>query len=148
MSNTVRSCTRFHRKKLDAASAMLSGSSRLVKVLWNQLVSLLQGHSPERPDGRCLLVRIDSGDEKRPKTVVRRDWTVFYETGQRFVVGNLGSIYPWKFDQGYLWLYPPYCIYLTAPLGLVPEPAAYALCFLVQAAAVAVALALIRASVP
>jgi len=83
-----------------------------------------------------------------PMAVARRDWTIFWETGRHLVAGELDAIYPHVFDHGYLWLYPPYCIYLTAPLGLLAEPAAYGVCFGVELVAVVLALALLRASLP
>jgi len=83
-----------------------------------------------------------------PRASIERDWHQFFETGQQLVAGNLSAIYPHVFERGYLWLYPPYCIYLTAPLGLLPEWWAYALCALVEVLAVAAALVLLRAAVP
>jgi len=83
-----------------------------------------------------------------PQVTVRRDWYAFYETGQRLLAGHLDAIYPRSFDSGYLWLYPPYCIYLTAPLGLLPKWWAYALAVVVEIAAVAGALALLRVVLP
>jgi len=83
-----------------------------------------------------------------PMAVARRDWTIFWETGHHLVAGELDAIYPRAFDHGYLWLYPPYCIYLTAPLGLLAQPAAYGVCFGIELVAVVLALALLRASLP
>jgi hypothetical protein len=83
-----------------------------------------------------------------PRARVRQDWYPFYETGQRLLAGQLDAIYPHAFDRGYLWLYPPFCIYLTAPLGVLPEWWAYALCVAVEIAAVAGALALLRVTLP
>jgi hypothetical protein len=104
------------------------------------------------PLGFALLVQatwlrsvLSQGD---PMAVARRDWTIFWQTGHHLAAGDLEAIYPRAFDHGYLWLYPPYCIYLTAPLGLLAEPAAYALCFAVELVAVILALAFLRASLP
>jgi len=83
-----------------------------------------------------------------PHAAARRDWYPFFETGHRLLAGDLGAVYPRTFDRGYLWLYPPYCIYLTAPLGVLPEWGAYALCAAVEVAAVAGALAFLRAALP
>src|SRR5439155_10445549 len=68
--------------------------------------------------------------------------------GQQLLAGDLRAIYPRTFESGYFWLYPPYCIYLTAPLGVLPEWWAYALCVVVEVAAVVGALALLRAALP
>jgi len=75
-----------------------------------------------------------------PYAIVRRDWHQFFQTGHQLVAGDLSAIYPRTFESGYFWLYPPYCIYLTAPLGMLPEWWAYALCVVVEVLAVAVAL--------
>ena len=83
-----------------------------------------------------------------PQATARRDWFAFFETGHRLLAGDLGAIYPHAFDAGYLWLYPPYCIYLTAPLGLLPEWWAYAVCVAVEITAVAAALVLLRSALP
>jgi hypothetical protein len=83
-----------------------------------------------------------------PHAIARRDWYQFFQTGRQLVSGNLSAFYPQSFESGYFWLYPPYCIYLTAPLGVLPEWWAYALCVLVEVAAVGGALALLRAAVP
>src|SRR2546430_5382374 len=83
-----------------------------------------------------------------PHAAARRDWYPFFETGHRLLAGDLGAVYPRTFDRGYLWLYPPYCIYLTAPLGVLPEWGAYALCAAVGVAAVAGALAFLPAALP
>src|SRR5439155_697912 len=61
---------------------------------------------------------------------------------------DLTAIYRMASDSRYFWLYPPYCIYLAAPLGVLPEWYAYALCVLVEVAAVGGALAVLRAAVP
>ena len=83
-----------------------------------------------------------------PYAIVRRDWHQFFQTGHQLVAGDLSAIYPRTFESGYFWLYPPYCIYLTAPLGMLPEWWAYALCVVVEVLAVAGALALLRAALP
>jgi hypothetical protein len=80
-----------------------------------------------------------------PMAAARRDWHAFFETGRHLVAGELHAIYPRTLESGYFWLYPPYCIYLTAPLGMLPEPAAYIVCVAVEIAAVVAALALLRA---
>lgn len=77
-------------------------------------------------------------------TTARRDWQMFFTTGRRLLSGDLDSIYPHVMDSGYFWLYPPYCIYLTAPLGVVPESAAYALCAACEVGATIAAVALLR----
>src|SRR5437870_8201386 len=83
-----------------------------------------------------------------PYPILRRDWHQFFQTGHQLVAGDLSAIYPRTFESGYFWLYPPYCIYLTAPLGVLPEWWAYALCVVVEVVAVAGALALLRAALP
>jgi len=83
-----------------------------------------------------------------PHAIVRRDWYQFFQTGHQLLAGDLHAIYPRAFESGYFWLYPPYCIYLTAPLGVLPEWWAYALCVVVEVVAVAGALALLRATLP
>jgi hypothetical protein len=83
-----------------------------------------------------------------PMAALRRDWWVFYDTGRHVVEGRLDSIYPHRFDTGFLWLHPPYCINLTAPLGIMSERIAYASCYLVEGAAVVGALLAMRATVP
>ena len=87
-----------------------------------------------------------SNDE--PMAAVRRDWLIFRETGRRLLAGQFDAFYPGTIDPGYFWLYPPYCIYLTAPLGVLGEAAAYAVCFGVEVVAVIAALALLRATIP
>src|SRR5436309_14495571 len=83
-----------------------------------------------------------------PHANARRDWYRFYQTGRQLLAGDLTAIYRMASDSGYFWLYPPYCIYLTAPLGVLPEWWAYALCVVVEIVAVAGALALLRATLP
>jgi len=83
-----------------------------------------------------------------PYAIVRRDWHQFFLTGHQLLSGDLRAIYPRTFESAYFWLYPPYCIYLTAPLGVLPEWWAYALCVVVEIVAVAGALALLRATLP
>src|SRR5207253_2923890 len=60
-----------------------------------------------------------------PYAIVRRDWHQFFETGHQLVAGDLSAIYPRTFESGYFWLYPPYCIYLTALLGIKPNLAIF-----------------------
>jgi len=83
-----------------------------------------------------------------PHANARRDWYRFYQTGRQLLAGDLTAIYRMASDSRYFWLYPPYCIYLAAPLGVLPEWYAYALCVLVEVAAVGGALAVLRAAVP
>src|SRR5437667_12520002 len=83
-----------------------------------------------------------------PYAILRRDWHQFFQTGHQLLSGDLRAIYPRTFESAYFWLYPPYCIYLTAPLGVLPEWWAYALCVVVEIVAVAGALALLRATLP
>jgi len=83
-----------------------------------------------------------------PQATARRDWYAFYETGHLLLAGHLGAIYPRTFEPRYFWHYPPFCIYLTAPLGALPEWWAYALCVAVEIAAVTGALALLRVTLP
>src|SRR5882724_4560049 len=52
-----------------------------------------------------------------PYAIVRRDWHQFFLTGHQLLSGDLSAIYPRTFESAYFWLYPPYCIYLTAPLA-------------------------------
>src|SRR5437762_6500821 len=83
-----------------------------------------------------------------PHATARRAWYRFYQTGRQLLAGDLTAIYRMASDSRYFWLYPPYCIYLAAPLGVLPEWYAYALCVLVEVAAVGGALAVLRAAVP
>src|SRR5262245_57573505 len=64
----------------------------------------------------------------------QRDWHQFFVTGRRLVSGDFGSLYSRSFESGLFWLYPPYCLYLTIPLGLLPESWAYVACVVVQLA--------------
>ncbi len=83
-----------------------------------------------------------------PMAEARRDWVQYFDTGHRLVSGDLRSVYPRAFDVSYPWVYPPYCIYLTAPLGLLSEGWSYVACVVVQLAAIVAALALLRAALP
>jgi len=83
-----------------------------------------------------------------PVQEARRDWIQYFETGHRLLGGDLQAIYPRVFDMPFPWVYPPYCIYLTAPLGLLTEGWAYVTCVVVQLVAMAVALALLRLALP
>src|SRR5437867_2198214 len=67
-----------------------------------------------------------------PYAIVRRDWHQFFLTGHQLLSGDLSAIYPRTFESAYFSLYPPYCIYLTAPLGVLPEWWAYALCVVLE----------------
>ncbi len=83
----------------------------------------------------------------KPLVTAHLDWYTFFDAGRKFVRGEIASIYPHAFTT-YFWVYPPYCIYLTAPLGVLTEPWAYVLCAVAQAVAIVAALLLIRAVLP
>lgn len=88
------------------------------------------------------IVRADPGE------LLRRDWVAFHRGGTLFWEGRLREIYPGSFETGYFFLYPPYFIYLCAPLGLLPWAGAYAACVAVAVLAFAGGLRGLRAAVP
>src|SRR5437867_3577720 len=65
------------------------------------------------------------------------DWYAFFQAGHRLLAGDLQALYPRELREEFLWLYPPYCAYVTAPLGLLSEQWAYIVCCAVQVASVA-----------
>ena len=74
------------------------------------------------------------------------DWYAFFQAGHRLLAGDLQALYPRELREEFLWLYPPYCAYVTAPLGLLSEQWAYIVCCAVQVASVAGALTFLRAT--
>src|SRR4029077_9439617 len=66
-----------------------------------------------------------------PLVTAHLDWYTFFDAGRKFVRGEIASIYPHAFTT-FFWVYPPYCIYLTAPLGLLTEAWAYVVCAATQ----------------
>jgi len=88
--------------------------------------------------------------------LMTRDWSAFYRAGTSLLAGELSHIYPVTFDifphprfpSGLYYLYPPFTLYLTAPLALLPPAWAYAACVLAQVAAFLFAMALLGRAVP
>jgi len=69
---------------------------------------------------------------------VRNDWFHLKIVASHFVAGNwtyLYSIDGHALNPGYFWRYPPFALYLIAPLAWLPDTEAYALLALVEAAA-------------
>ena len=64
------------------------------------------------------------------------EWSNLYETGDRAI------------NPGYLWRYPPYALYLVAPLAWVPPVVAYALLAGVALASMVTSLVMLRRLAP
>ncbi|MGH7554144.1 MAG: glycosyltransferase family 87 protein [Longimicrobiales bacterium] len=63
---------------------------------------------------------------------VAGDWTHLYDTGEQ------------AFNPGYFWRYPPFALYIVAPLAWLPEVWAYALLAGVEVVALAASLCLLQ----
>lgn len=81
-------------------------------------------------------------------SLARKDWQAFYDAGCRLLRGDLAAIYPGATLIPQPWLYPPYCIWFTAPLGLLSPGWAYIACVSTQIVAVLAAIALLRRALP
>ena len=75
-------------------------------------------------------------------SLARKDWRAFYDAGCRLLSGDLAAIYPGATLIPQPWLYPPYCIWFTAPLGLLSPGWAYIACVSTQIVAVLASYAL------
>jgi hypothetical protein len=62
-----------------------------------------------------------------PLGTMRLDWYAYHLAGRRFVAGELQAIYP-PAELANVWMYPPYALWVAAPLAPLREPAAYAVC--------------------
>jgi hypothetical protein len=56
----------------------------------------------------------------RQAGLLDRDWIAFDDAGWRAIGGNWSSIYAGSADAKWPYLYPPFTIYLSLPLGLLP----------------------------
>ena len=80
-----------------------------------------------------------------PTSSIERDWFALREVARSFVGGDWASLYtPRELSAGtQFFRYPPFVLYLIAPLGVVPPMVAYALVCVVQLAAAVCALLLL-----
>src|SRR5687768_11811675 len=74
-----------------------------------------------------------------PSAVLGRDWFTLREVAQAFVAGAWDKVYDDLPVPGGVnfFRYPPFVLYIIAPLGLVPTMAAYAIVCVVQIIAAA-----------
>lgn len=75
--------------------------------------------------------------------VWQRDWYQLWLAGHRFDTGAWTELYSREFTEGAFWLYPPYALYLVAPLGLLPPVVAYGVVIGIEGLAFAACLALL-----
>lgn len=59
--------------------------------------------------------------------LLNRDWVAFDNAGWRALGGNWASVYTSSADERWAYLYPPYVLVLSLPLGLVPFWPSYVL---------------------
>jgi glycosyl transferase family 87 len=81
-----------------------------------------------------------------PTSSIERDWYALREVARSFVGGDWASLYADRvLSSGtQFFRYPPFVLYLIAPLGVVPPTIAYALVCVVQVAAAVFALLLLH----
>lgn len=111
-----------HRRIAALGVAALAATLVISQVLWIPLIAGTDG----------------------PEEVTERDWIAFYRTGERMATGATEDIYlrtlepdhrP-EFQDGLYFLYPPFTIWLTRPLGGLEPGRAYALCAAAAAAGI------------
>ena len=81
-----------------------------------------------------------------------RDWSAFSVAGEKMLSGRSSEVYPVDFStwpnprlpNNLAYLYPPFSLYLTLPLGALPPFLAWALCWIVQLGSFAAALILLH----
>ena len=81
-----------------------------------------------------------------------RDWSAFSVAGEKMLSGRSSEVYPVDFStwpnprlpNNLAYLYPPFSLYLTLPLGALPPFVAWALCWIVQLGSFAAALILLH----
>jgi hypothetical protein len=82
---------------------------------------------------------------------VPNDWLLLKVVADHFVAGDWGGLYgtgEQALRPGYFWLYPPFALYVVAPLAWLPEGWAYALLAMVEVVALAGSVWLLRGLEP
>jgi hypothetical protein len=81
-------------------------------------------------------------------SILDRDWVAFHRAGKLMVSGDWLEIYPGSFDGHYPFPYPPFFMYVCAPLGVLPPWGAYAACVIGATVAMLAALRVLRGWLP
>jgi hypothetical protein len=79
------------------------------------------------------------------------DWLHLKIVADHFVGGDWAHLYSTGSDSinpGYLWRYPPFALYLVAPLAWLSPPVAYALLITIEVAALGISLVLLARLAP
>jgi hypothetical protein len=78
---------------------------------------------------------------------VPNDWLLLKTVADHFVAGDWSGLYSTgerALRPGYFWLYPPFALYLVAPLAWLPEVWAYALLAVLEVVALVASIWLLR----
>lgn len=81
----------------------------------------------------------------------QNDWRHFQIAAEQFLSGDWAHLYmegPTPIHPGYFWRYPPYALYVVAPLAWMPQSWAYGLLVALEVAALAAALVMLARLAP
>ncbi len=80
--------------------------------------------------------------------VLSRDWTAFHQAAQLLLAGQADEVYARSLDTPLPFAYPPFVLYLLAPLGVLGPVAAYVACTVAGVLIVVATLVLLRRLLP